>query len=80
MTEINHGWNVSYKPPTIGFVISLTMLAAAYRIVTHHHLPPRLLPATIAGIAVASDESNSPRLTLIDLSQAVFTPGSPNGR
>ncbi len=31
------------------------------------------------GIAVASDESNSPRLTLIDLSQAVFTPGSPNG-
>lgn len=53
MTELHHNWNVSYKPSSIGFVISLTMLAAAYRIVTHHHLPQAILPATIGAVAVA---------------------------
>lgn len=53
MTELHHGWNISYKPPTIGFVISLTVLVACYRIVTHHHLSAELLPPTIAGLAVS---------------------------
>jgi cytochrome o ubiquinol oxidase subunit IV len=38
MIDRRHGWNVSFKPLTLGFILSLILLIAAYRIVTHVHL------------------------------------------
>lgn len=51
MIDPHHGWNVSLKPQFIGFVVSLILLVAAYRIVTEHELPDGLLIATIVGFA-----------------------------
>jgi len=50
MIDQHHGWNVSFKPIWIGFVISLVLVFAAYRIVDHYHLTHRLLIASIISI------------------------------
>lgn len=39
MIDLHHGWNVSIKPVIIGFILSLVLTFAAYRIVLHTHLP-----------------------------------------
>ncbi|WP_316356789.1 cytochrome o ubiquinol oxidase subunit IV [Candidatus Neptunichlamydia sp. REUL1] len=38
MIDEHHGWNLSFKPLWIGFVISLVLVASAYRIVAYGHL------------------------------------------
>ena len=42
MIDSHHGWNASYKPQFIGFVISLLLTVGTYRIVTHYELTGNL--------------------------------------
>lgn len=53
MIDPHHGWNASLKPQFIGFISSLVLLIAVYRIIMHHHLSDALLYATISGAAIA---------------------------
>lgn len=50
MIDQHHGWNVSFKPIWIGFIISLVLVLAAYRIVDHYHLTQGLLISSIISI------------------------------
>lgn len=52
MIDPHHGWNASFKPQYIGFVISLILTLAAFRIVSHYHLTNWLLTLTIFGLAI----------------------------
>ena len=52
MLDAHHGWNRSYKPQFLGFVASLLLTVAAYRIVTHNELSDFLLHLTIFTFAV----------------------------
>jgi len=47
MIDAHHGWNLSFKPITLGFIFSLILTAAAYRIVTHYHLSNTVLTAAV---------------------------------
>lgn len=47
MIDLHHGWNVSFKPQFQGFVLSLLLTVAAYRIVTHHELTELTLLLTL---------------------------------
>jgi len=47
MIDAHHNWNVSFKPITIGFIVSLILIAASYRIVTHSHLSNTWLIASV---------------------------------
>jgi len=38
MIDRHHGWNVSYKPPILGLVLSLLLTAAIYRFTLWKHL------------------------------------------
>lgn len=51
MIDSHHGWNASYKPQFIAFVISLMLVVAVYRIVVHYELTQGLLVATICILA-----------------------------
>ena len=51
MIDSHHGWNASFKPQFIGFVISFMLVVAAYRIVVHYQLTEGLLIATICILA-----------------------------
>lgn len=53
MIDAHHGWNASYKPQFIGFVASLLLIIASYRIVTHFALSGLFLTATVMGFAIA---------------------------
>ncbi len=53
MIDPHHGWNASFKPQHIGFVLSLILTLSAYRIVTHYHLTHWILTLTIFGIAIS---------------------------
>lgn len=53
MIDAHHGWNVSFKPVTLGFVFSLILTAAAYRIVNYHHLSNTVLVTTIIVLGCA---------------------------
>lgn len=53
MIDPKHGWNVSFKPSFLGFVLSLILTFAAYRIVVQHHLHSSLLIWTVLGLGVA---------------------------
>ena len=50
MIDLHHGWNVSFKPLTLGFLFSLIFTFAVYRIVTHYHLTHELLIVTVVGL------------------------------
>jgi len=50
MIDAHHGWNVSFKPQVIGFILSIILTLAAYRIVTHHHLTNWILAVTLVGL------------------------------
>jgi cytochrome o ubiquinol oxidase operon protein cyoD len=50
MIDHHHGWNVSFKPLWIGFILSLVLVVAAYRIVDHSHLTHGLLVGSIIAI------------------------------
>lgn len=52
MIEKHHRWNVSFKPPILGFIFSVLLLIAMYRFATHHHLAGSLLHLTILGFAI----------------------------
>ena len=47
MIDQHHGWNASLKPIWLGFILSLLLIVAAYRIVDHYHLKHDLLVTTI---------------------------------
>ena len=51
MIDAHHGWNQSYKPQFLGFITSLVLTLAAYRIVTHYELTDFLLTLTVFGLA-----------------------------
>ena len=51
MIDAHHGWNVSFKPQVIGFLLSIILTLAAYRIVAHYHLMNWILVVTIIGLA-----------------------------
>ncbi|CCB89507.1 MAG: cytochrome C oxidase subunit IV family protein [Simkania sp.] len=53
MIDTHHGWNFSFKPITIGFVLSIILTAAAYRIVTHHHVSKMMMTEAVAFLAIA---------------------------
>ena len=47
MIDAHHNWNLSFKPITLGFIFSLILTAAAYRIVTHYHLSNMVLTSAV---------------------------------
>lgn len=47
MIDGHHGWNVSFKPIILGFIFSIVLNSAIYRILTHHHLSNKVLVAAI---------------------------------
>lgn len=51
MIDAHHGWNVSFKPLILGFIFSIILTIAAYRIVMYYHLTHSVLTYTIMGIA-----------------------------
>ncbi len=53
MIEPHHGWNRSYKPQFLGFVSSILITIATYRIVIDNELSDFLLLLTIFGFAIA---------------------------
>lgn len=53
MIDAHHGWNASFKPQFLGFVMSLLLVLASYLIVTHHHLSNDILDLSIVGFAFA---------------------------
>jgi cytochrome o ubiquinol oxidase operon protein cyoD len=50
MIDQHHGWNVSLKPPILGFVFSLVLIAAAFHLVREYPLTP-MIKMVIFGIA-----------------------------
>lgn len=52
MIDPRHGWNVSFKPQYLGFVLSLILVFASYRIVTHYHLSNTTLFLTLFGLVI----------------------------
>lgn len=54
MIDSHHGWNVSFKPLVLGYVLSLSLALAAYRIVSHYHLKVNVLMPTIIAIGTVS--------------------------
>jgi cytochrome o ubiquinol oxidase subunit IV len=52
MIDAHHGWNASYKPQFIGFVISVMLIFSTYRIIMYHELSHTLLTWTIFGSAI----------------------------
>jgi len=53
MIDTHHGWNFSFKPIFIGFVLSVIFTAAAYRIVTHYHVSKMMMTEAVVILAVA---------------------------
>lgn len=52
MIDAHHGWNFSYKPLFIGFILSLILVIGAYRIAVYHHLLSWTLVAMVVGLGV----------------------------
>ncbi len=52
MIDLHHGWNVSVKPIIIGFILSVVLTFAAYRLVMHEHLPVATLIYALSIMAV----------------------------
>ena len=53
MIDAKHGWNASFKPQFLGFVLSLILIVSSYLIVTHHLLSDQLLVFIIFGLSIA---------------------------
>ena len=47
MIDEHHGWNVSFKPLVLGFILSIILTVAVYRIVAHYHLKHTTLMFTV---------------------------------
>lgn len=50
MIDRHHGWNLSFKPLALGFVLSIILTLAAYRIATRYHLSHMELAITLFSI------------------------------
>ncbi|MBM3207938.1 MAG: hypothetical protein FJZ57_04960 [Chlamydiae bacterium] len=50
MIDRNHGWNVSFKPVLLGFMLSLFFAVAMYRIADRQHLSGDAFAWTIFSI------------------------------
>lgn len=50
MLDRYHGWNLSFKVPVIGFMLSLLIIIAMYGLVTHEYLKAELLTWTLFGL------------------------------
>jgi cytochrome o ubiquinol oxidase subunit IV len=53
MIDPHSRWNVSFKPQFLGFVFSIILTLAAYRIVTHYHLTNLVLIVTLFSIGIS---------------------------
>jgi cytochrome o ubiquinol oxidase subunit IV len=53
MIDQHHGWNLSFKPLILGFVLSLISILAAYRMVAVYHLVDWALTVTVFGLAAS---------------------------
>lgn len=53
MIDQEHGWNASFKPQILGYVLSFLLTATTYLVVTRHHLSDGELLFTIFGCAIA---------------------------
>lgn len=42
MIDQRHGWNISFKPPLLGFVFSLLLTVAAYQLATQYEMTPTI--------------------------------------
>lgn len=49
MIDQHHGWNASLKPSFLGFILSLLLTVAVFRIVFNNHLSDWALTWTIFG-------------------------------
>lgn len=54
MIDTNHNWNVSFKPIILGFIFSLILIAASYRIVTHYHLSQAVMVEAVVTLGVVT--------------------------
>src|SRR5580700_8514761 len=52
MLDREHGWNISLKPPVLGYVLSLLLVAGMYRLVVRHHLSGHLLSWTVFSFGI----------------------------
>lgn len=52
MIDKNHGWNVSYKPIILGFLLSSVLAFAMYRVADKSHLTGHLFVFSLFGLAV----------------------------
>ncbi len=52
MIDQHHGWNASFKPLYIGFVISLLLTVAVFEIIRNDHLSNGILYLTVFGSAI----------------------------
>ena len=52
MIDLHHGWNASIKPVIIGFILSLLLTFAAYRIVLYAHLPADTIAVAVFILAI----------------------------
>ena len=52
MIDRRHGWNVSFKPLYLGFILSIILVLAAYRIATYYHLTNWHLTLTLFVFAI----------------------------
>lgn len=52
MIDKNHGWNVSYKPVILGFLLSCVLAFAMYRVADRDHLVGTLFVFSLFGLAI----------------------------
>ena len=52
MIDAHHGWNLSFKPVILGFIFSLILTLASYRIVVHYHLSCGVLTFSLLSLAI----------------------------
>ena len=50
MIDMHHGWNASFKPVILGFILSIICTVAIYRIISYAHLRYESLVITVVGI------------------------------
>lgn len=52
MIDKNHGWNVSFKPVILGFVLSAVLACAMYRVADKSHLTGDFFVISLFGLAL----------------------------
>lgn len=52
MLDREHGWNISLKPPVLGYVFSILLVVGMYRFVMRDHLSGSLLIWTVFSFGI----------------------------